>query len=491
MKNRYFLVLSSYLLLLFLVPAKAQRHNTTLDGVFADGAGRHVALYGYADPLSQRTVLLDSTTIDSNNHLQLSFYANYPRLVVLQVETYSQSFYAEPGRTYHMHIDQFDWSQDERRNVYLDPVVLPIRFTELPDDELNFSIAAFDRLCDSVISKHRIQFDQRYRPDRRYFDTLRRAVAASRFANKSVFFQRYCTYKLAQLDLQLRIHSRTKIYDQYIANQTTPYYDENFMQFFYTFYDHSITTGSRYVSTTELAVALASNNAAVFLDLLGHHPLLRNERVRELAAIQALHEMYYQPQYYATGDVLAMMNSMASTTKFDEHRQLIENLLVAQQPEVSATADLMALELPDEHHVTHRLDSLLGRWVYIAFVRIDDPISVGELQTMAYFRDTVYRAAPDSVAFLTIVCDREPQKMYHFLHNNKHSTRYNWQFLHFNANYDLLYRLGVVTYPSFILIAPDGTLARDTAPWPATGYLLTGPWWPKQEEPTRRIYEFR
>lgn len=490
MKTRSFLVFSFYLFV-FLLPAKAQRHNTTLEGVFADGAGRKAMLYGYADPLSQRSILLDSTTIDSSDHLQLSFYANYPRLIVLQIESYSQSFYVEPGRTYHMHLDQFDWAQDERRNVFLDPVALPIRFTELPDDELNLSIAEFDRLCDSVIMQHRLYFDQRYRPDRSYFDTLRRAVTNTRFANKSVFFQRYCTYKLAQLELQLRINRREKLYDKYVADQAIPYYDENFMQFFYTLFDHSITTGSRYISTSELALALASRNAAVFLDLLGHHPLLRNERVRELAAIQALHEMYYLPQYYSTEEVLIMFNSLASTTKFDEHRTLIENILVAQEPQPAAVADLMAMELPDEHHTLHRLDSLLGKWIYVAFVRVDDPNSVGELQTMAHFQDTIFRTVPDSVAFLSIVCDREPQKMYHFLHNNQHSTRYNWLFLHFNAHYDLLYRLGVVTYPSFILIAPDGTLASDAAPWPATGYLLRAPWWPKQEEPTRKIYEFR
>lgn len=489
MKTRSLLVFSLYLAVT-LVPAWAQRHNITLEGAFANGAGRHVMLYGYTDALSQRTVLLDSTTIDSANRLSLSFYANYPRLVVLQVENYSQSFYAEPGRTYHMRMDDFDWSQDERRNVFLDPVTLPIRFHDLPDDELNIDIARFDRICDSVVLRHRIFFDQRYRPNRDYFDTLRQAVAGTRFANHSDFFQRYCTYKLAQLELQLRVSKRASLYDRYVANQQLPYYDECFMQFFFSLFDHSVTTGSRNVSVSELMLALESRNAHVFLDLLGHDPLLRNERVRELVAIEALHEMYRQPLYYDADAVMTMLHSIAAVTKFDEHRLLIQNLLEALQPEPAAAANLMALSLPDEHHAMHRIDSLRGRWIYIAFVRIDDPTSVGELQTMAHFHDTIFKSAPDSVAFVTIACDREPQKMYHFLHNNKHSDRYNWLFLHFDAHYDLLYRLGVTAWPSFILIAPDGTLANDAAPWPATGWLLRAPWWPKNTAPARRIYEF-
>lgn len=489
MKLRVLLVFSFYFLF-FLVPAAAQRHNVTLQGDFADGAGRKVYLLGYSDPLAQREILLDSTTIDKDGKLQLSFYANYPRLVVVQVETYSQSFYIEPGRTYHMHVDNFDWSQDERRNVYLDPVTLPIRFTGLPDDELNLSIAAFDHICDSVIMRHRLFFDQRYFPNRAYFDTLRRAVGNARFANNSDFFQRYRTYRLAELELQLRVSRREKLYERYVANQPLPYYDENFMQFFYTLYSHSVTSGSRYISTMELSVALASGDAARYLDLMGHHPLLRNEQVRELAAIQALYEMYHQSLYYSQTEVVAMLHSMAALTKFEEHRTLIENLLAALQPAPAATTELLSLQLPDEHHQLHRLSDLRGKWIYIAFVRVDDPNSVGELQTMAHFHDTVYQSAPDSIAFLTIVCDREPQKMYHFLHNNQHTARYNWLFVHFDYHYSLLYRLGVTTYPLFLLIDPDGNLCGSDAPAPATGYLLHGPWWPKVATPSRRLYEF-
>lgn len=489
--SRPFSIFGLFVLLAATVPSLAQKHNTTLEGTFADGAGRQVMLYGYTDALSQRSVLLDSTTIDSANHLTLSFYANYPRLVVLQVENYSQSFYAEPGRTYHMRLDAFDWSQDERHNVFLDPVTLPIRFLELPDDELNMDIARFEQVCDSVVMRHRVFFDQRYRPNRDYFDTLRQAVKNTHFNNQSSFFQRYRTFKLAQLELQLRISKRSSLYDRYVANQQLPYYDECFMQFFFALFDHSVTTGNRHVGVSELMLALASHDAAVFLDLLGHDPLLRNERVRELVAIQSLHEMYRQPQYYDAGDVMTILDGIAAITKFEEHRTLIRDLRESLRPEPAATDDLLSLSLPDEHHIMHRLDSLRGRWIYIAFVRIDDPVSIGELQTMAHFSDTIFRTVPDSVAFLTIVCDREPQKMYHFLHNNKHSDRYNWLFLHFDAHYDLLYRLGVTAWPSFMLVAPDGTLSNESAPWPATGWLLRAPWWPKQEAPTRRIFEFR
>ena len=78
-------------------------------------------------------------------------------------------------------------------------------------------------------------------------------------------------------------------------------------------------------------------------------------------------------------------------------------------------------------------------------------------------------------------CDREPQKMYHFLKNTKRGQRYNWTWLHFNGNYRLLERYGVVSYPHFILINPEGQLQYTVTPPPASGILLHGPWQPKPQ----------
>ena len=116
---------SLILCLLIQTAATAQTRNVTLEGIFSEGAGRHVELLGYSDPISLHEVVLDSTTIDSNNHFSLALFCNYPRLVILQIESYSQSFYVEPGRHYEMRIDNFDWTQDEQRNAWIDPWCCP------------------------------------------------------------------------------------------------------------------------------------------------------------------------------------------------------------------------------------------------------------------------------------------------------------------------------------------------------------------------------
>ena len=107
----------------------------------------------------------------------------------------------------------------------------------------------------------------------------------------------------------------------------------------------------------------------------------------------------------------------------------------------------------------------------MAFVRVNEPASLAEIETMAHFRDSVYAKHPDMV-FVGISCDREFQKMYHFLKNSRRGHRYNWTWLHYDGDYRLLERYGVVSYPTFVLLRPDGTPQYELTPAPATGILM-------------------
>ena len=110
--------------------------NITINGATANAAGKHVELYRYSDRLSLQEILVDEMTIGEDGKFKLECYANYPMLVFVQMDNYSQSFYVEPGREYSIWMGKFDWNQDEHRNVYLDPVSLPLEFLNLPKNTI-------------------------------------------------------------------------------------------------------------------------------------------------------------------------------------------------------------------------------------------------------------------------------------------------------------------------------------------------------------------
>ncbi|MBO4588144.1 MAG: TlpA family protein disulfide reductase [Bacteroidales bacterium] len=469
------------LLVLFffsVVSAFSQTPNITIKGKAANADGKEIELYKYSDQLSRTEVLLDNSIIGASG-FELKMYAKYTTLVFLQVENYTQSFYVEPGRTYEVLIPKFDWSIDERRNIHLSPEALPVVFENLPKDEVNLKINALDAFVDSFISVNRYYFDQKFRPQRRYFDTLALLVDKKFPDGKNAFFNRYKKFSLAELKYKLSFDSRKNMYNKYIANQPPLYYDENYMTLFFTVFANSISGGNRYNNIHKLSRWINNGNMGTYMDSIGLDPLLRNEQIRELVAIQALKESYYKTKVYKQDKVVAALENLRSKTKFPEHRELIRNLL-SMFSQKSKGGDVATFTLPDVDKKMVSLDSFKGKWIYLSFVRVGEPHSLKEIETLAYFKDSIYSRSKN-VEFVTICCDREFQKMYHFLRNNKKGSRYNWTWLHFNNNFKLLERYSVVSFPTFLLINPDGKLQYSVTPSPGSGLLVNPPWVEKKE----------
>ena len=463
--------------------------NITIHGEVVNGAGKDVFLYRYTDMLTLTEEVVDHTIIGNNRTFELKAYANYPMLMMLQIENYSQSFFVEPGRDYEVYVPRFDWDIDEKKNVFLDPEVLPVEFVNMPAGELNGLISDFEAVVAEYIDGHRMYFDSRFRPQKRYFDSLEVEVAKKCPDTKNEFFNRYKRYQLASMKYSLHFATRRQMVDRYIKGKPILYYDDNYMAFFTTLFANSVSKGTTKLPAWQLGHWVNTLNVKVFLDSIGTDTLLRNEQVRELVALQALQEAYYQPRYYESGKVMQMIDLIGRQSKFPEHRVLAQRL-VSSFRQKEQGAEMPNFTLPDVDKNMVSLESLRGKWVYLSFVRVGDANCISEIETMAHFKDSIY-AKNTNVEFVTICCDREFQKMYHFLKNTKKGRKYNWTWLHFNGNYRLLEHYQVVSYPYFILINPDGQQQYTVTPPPASGFLMRGPWQEKKEEVEDRPFFLR
>lgn len=477
-----------WLLSMFLMvalPLHAQ-WNVEFHGSSANAAGKHIELFGYQDMLSGHEVLLDQCDVDDAGGFSLRCYANYPRLVFLQVENYSQSFYIQPGHRYDVYIPTFNWDIDETRNVFLDPVALPLEFMGVDSGELNMRMMRFDELVDSFVLANQPRLDFKLKPDRKAVQELQSQVTALQTSLKNrwgedLFFDRYVTFQMAQLRLVMHLDSRKRLFQQFISSDPILYHDENYMSFFFSLFDHSVSGGTKKIPLSRMLAWVENGDKERYFDSLGLDPMLNNEQVRELVMVQALKEAYYDARYDKSA-VKRMLLRIADESKFDEHRILARSLAENMREGSSskgADAQLQAAEpsfcLPDVEKQTVCLDDLRGKWIYIAFVRVNDPNSLKEIETMAFFQDSLRINHPE-VALVGVSCDREFQKMYHFLKNSRRGARCNWTWLHFDGKYDLLRRYGVVSYPSFVLLDPQGHIYYDYTPAPCTGIFMRGPW---------------
>lgn len=459
--------------------------NVTLQGEGANVAGKRVELLCYEDMLTMHERLLDETVADSTGKFRLGCYLTYPRLVVVQIECYSQSFYAEPGRTYEVWLPEFRWEQDEEHNVYLDPVALPLEFMNLPAGELNLKILDFEEAVDTFLSEHRVFFDPRFKPRRQWMDSLERAVVGGkRTVAGDDFFSRYARFFLAGMRYDMGFASRKQMLRK-VLPQPILYHDECYMRTLFDVLGGMVSLGTKKIGKWRLTDWVDKGDLGRYLDSLGTDPLLYDEQLRELAALVALKESYYDRDYDRDG-VVKMLTALAGQTKWKEHRELAEHILAgvsttAATPMATDYWPLATVKLPDADGNRIGLDEFRGKWIYLSFVRVGDPNSLREIEALAHFKDSVY-ARNDNVVFVSISCDREFQKMYHFLRNSRRGPRYSWTWLHFDGQYRWLEQMGVVSYPTFLLFAPDGHQPYTVTPTPGSGFLLHAPWEKKTVE---------
>ncbi len=460
--------------LIFFCNISVAQKNITIKGTAENGSGRKVELFKISDYISKNEVLLDSFRIASDGRFDLRCWSNYPMMVTVQIENYAQSFYVEPGRDYEVVIPRFDWTMDESRNVFLDPEPLPMLFQNIPANDINMQIDSIDRVIARFIDQNNFYFDFKFHPQPYYFDSLVYRVHKLCPDTSNDFVNRYKVYRLAELKYALRFDSRKHLIEQFIKNKPILYYDENYMSLFATLYENSISKGTKDIPVYRLAHWVYNLDLDTYLDSIGMDPLLRHEQVRELAALQALQESYYNFRYYDADMVVKMIEKLAARTKFPDHKVIAQHILESlSHKEAAATETEWVLPDVDKNPVS--LNAKKGKWLYIAFVRVNEPSSLAEIETMAYFKDSIY-AHYDDVEFITIACDREFQKMFHFLKNSRHGNRYNWTWLHFDGNYDLLRHFQIYSYPWFVLVDPQGNLVYDVTPAPSTGFLMNAPW---------------
>ncbi|MBQ9474577.1 MAG: redoxin family protein [Bacteroidales bacterium] len=474
------------LLLCLSVLTAAAQQNITIKGTAANGHGKRIELYRYSDPLSNRLVLLDSCRIDDKKGFTLRSYANYPLLLTLQVDDYDMSFYAEPGREYDVVIPDFDWNIDEKRNIHLDREPLPVVFSGISDADINLQIDEFHTVVDSFIVQNRTFFDYKFHPQKRYFDTLVATVnELGPTDNTDDFIGRYKHYYLARLKYDLRFDSRVRTFKKEIDGQPIRYYDEAYMSLFCDLFADYISHGNKYVTLRQLVRWVDNYDVDIYLDSLGVDPLLHNEQIRELALLVALNESYYDFRNYDRQAVGKTLMRLAQKTKFPEHRTLAESLLRIYAADERGQ-EVPSFVLPDVDMRKVDLNSFRGEWIYLSFVRCDDPTSIGELETISHFIDSVYKKS-DSIEFITIECSRDRGKMDQFLESRR-GKRYDWIWLHFDGNYELLRYFDVYSYPWFVLIDPQGRIHYNITPAPSTGFLITPPWQRAKTEPKKVFF---
>jgi peroxiredoxin len=121
-----------------------------------------------------------------------------------------------------------------------------------------------------------------------------------------------------------------------------------------------------------------------------------------------------------------------------------------------------AFELMDTEGKAISLDEFKGKYVYLNFCTCQSYACLNEFNSLAVL-NTKYAG---KLIILTIATDPMDEVLRQFLAKNK----YDWKFLLYDRQPDVLKEYDIRAFPTYFLIGPDGKLILSPAPSPSEDF---------------------
>ncbi len=444
--------------MIFQVTAQA----TYITGTAKGAEGKKLLVRTFADYISGREITLGYTTIDSTGNFSLSIPLRSTIYAWFEIDYYAGEVYLDPGTHHVFTLKGIVFNEKtDRINGNLEQQTISV----IPDssDRLNIQLRKFNVTCNQLLIRYLGDesgnpFELMSKSFRIAVDSLKLVCDTVFAKNGSSFINDYIKYRFASLQYMNLQNSTQKLFFSYLFHQPVLYNNIEYMGFFRQYYENYFTAVNRPFRTEHLRYLINTDAPyAAILDSMGADTLLQNEVLREVVLLEALRTAY-ATSGFKRSSVLRVIGSMVSEARFPEHREIAKNLLyMLTRYESGKPAPDFALM--DEKGDTIQLSDFKNKIVYLHFFTTWNTASLEEME----FMRTLQSKYASSVQFVSICCDREYMKMYHFARDQK----FPWPLLHFNGDYQLLDALGVKTYPYFILVDTEGRFLLNPAESPS------------------------
>jgi thiol-disulfide isomerase/thioredoxin len=459
-------LLLSFLIVILsgLIPIGASfATNVTIKGTAKGAEGKNISLKRFSDNLTQKELLLAKSTIDSNGNFELNCNLPSTQLAIVHIEYYMGEVYLEPNHSYNVEIRSLVFNEKlDKVNHYLSPLNCYIKVISDNKNELNQMISKLNLNYNLFIRKNIVRVKNKEILPK--VDTFLMAIQDTFAGVEQPFFNDYLSYRIASLKFLTGYSDPLKLMTDYIVNKPVLYDNIEYMTFVSDYFENYFKDITRPVRLSDLNTPVNKNKSYLeAFNVLGNDTLLRNEVLREMVLLKTLDVMYASANF-SKKSVLEVLKQIALKSKFEKHRLIAANLIESYS-KFEKGMPAPEFKLADTKDSLIRLSDYKGRMVYVNFFANWCKSCMDELELMK----KLHEKYKNQVAFISISVDREFMKTFYLQRDKK----YEWEFLHFNNDYDLLENYSVFSYPSFVLIGKDGNIIQCPAPKPSENIEMT------------------
>jgi hypothetical protein len=414
--------------------------------------GKKIEVYKILDYLSYKDSLIASTSVLQDSTFELKFDCTKIEKIVLKAHKNQGVLYIQPNAEYNVSVPDRD-----PYNAYR-PFgnQIEIGFFDLAKNDINYKILEFNQWKNNFLA---VNFSLKASKTKEFSDSLdvfKKSVQSYYESDTSSFFKTYVRYSIAAIDDINFFGSRSHYekFEFYLKDFPVAYENEMYMKYFSIFYKNSI---GRFPMTlnTKVYKSVIRSSPSSLLSAMGEEYSLKNLRIRELAMIQTLSEIYYDKNFPKT-NVLSILDSISRYSFFKAHASIARNILERLTALTPGTkAPNFNLGIKD----SISLNNFQNKFIYIQFI---DPSSVESMKEFELLRP-MYLKYKKYFEFITVydstVIISKEQRNY--------LSKLPWMIAPVGSLNDVFSKYQIKSLPQYVLIDNTGIISSIPALGPS------------------------
>jgi len=438
--------------LLVFIFCHGMAQNISIEGTSHAKEGDLVRVLLYADQFSMLEKTIAQTRCNEQGNFVLTAPLTLTTFGFLALNLDKGELYLRPGASYQVSIPA---QQPEIQGSIFDQVPLQFNMEVTNDDNLQTDIGLFNQLYNQFIYENaQVIYKSR---NKQVLDDFKSEMTLRFKDRKSEYLRDYIHYAFVSLEWLSKRLSNNEILEMELVSNPVLYNNIQYTDFFKTYFDNYLDAFSNR-HYNELTRAL--NQPGDYLTLkqmLQRDSLLKtNDRVVELAMMLLMSKSYSLPEIKKT-EVINKLKLLSGVSKFPENKEIATHF-IEKLTDLTYGYPAPSFAVKNEYGIVVELNHYAGKFVLLNFISDRCQICFNELEKI----QKISLSFQGKVDLLTLVVSDEWDNAMKY----KHDKQFQWEFLKVTRQMLLPEQYHVRTFPTYILINPDGTIANATMPMP-------------------------
>jgi peroxiredoxin len=446
----------------FIITFNLYAGEVVLYGKATDWSGTHISFYRYKELVTYSEDLLAETNIAEDGTFKLEIEVHETTYIFTHLGAYNAYLYAESGKSYELVLPPcLEKTPADLLNPYFEEIRIQMGIANIDENDINIQIRMFDDTYEPYYNKHVINAVEE--KDFSRLDEDIKHIDAHFRENANDYFRQYRQYKYAYLRYLSLQHKVTTIAEMLFAGKPVLYHNLAYMELFnqvfknYFYYHGRTDDGEKIYHDIN-----SEQNYDELLITLRENTLFSHDSLLELVILKCLHDEFYSDRF-SRSSILVLLDSLILKTNITEHR-LIGNTIRNKITRLLSGHSPPQFELYDLDSNLVNLEHFKGKYIYLNFCSCSSYSCLKEFEAL----QGIYERHKDRLEIVTIAVDSYDESLHSFLK----SKNYNWEFLYYGHQPDILKDYDIRAFPTYFLIGADGNLIQSTAPAPGENFEL-------------------